>query len=117
MRIPPFVTLNVLVLILAAIVGAMDALDFRVYGVFTANQAGNLVLVWERLQTNPGEATLSFFRLPDVRFRFAFFVTPSGSRTLLYMAALFLAVTAFAGVSLSEPIKGVDTGKFPIGSA
>jgi len=116
-----------LVLILAAIAGAMDALDFRVYGVFTANQAGNLVLVWERMQENPGEATLSLFSLAGcaigvtlvivLRFKFTFFVTPSGSRTLLYLAALFLAVTAFAGVSLTEPIKGVDTGKFPIGSA
>jgi len=116
-----------LVLILAGIAGAMDALDFRVFGVFTANQAGNLVLVWERLQENPGEATLSLFSLAGcavgvtivivLRFKFAFFITPSGSRTLLYISALFLAVTAFAGVSLSEPIKGVDTGKFPIGSA
>ena len=116
-----------LVLTLAAIAGAMDALDFRVYGVFTANQAGNLVLLWERMQDNPGEATLSLFSLAGcaigvmivivLRFRFAFFVTPSGSRTLLYMAAVFLAVTAFAGVSLTEPIKGVETGKFPIGSS
>ena len=105
----------------------MDALDFRVYGVFTANQAGNLVLLWERMQDNPGEATLSLFSLAGcaigvmivivLRFRFAFFVTPSGSRTLLYMAAVFLAVTAFTGVSLTEPIKGVETGKFPIGSS
>ncbi|MDE1046202.1 MAG: hypothetical protein OR995_02000 [Candidatus Nanopelagicales bacterium] len=116
-----------LVLTLAAIAGAMDALDFRVYGVFTANQAGNLVLLWERMQDNPGEATLSLFSLAGcaigvmivivLRFRFAFFVTPSGSRTLLYMAAVFLAVTAFTGVSLTEPIKGVETGKFPIGSS
>lgn len=52
-----------------------------------------------------------------LRFRFAFFVTTAGSRTLLYMAAVFLAVTAFTGVSLTEPIKGVETGKFPIGSS
>jgi hypothetical protein len=116
-----------LVLILAAIAGAMDALDFRAYGVFTANQAGNLVLVWERLQENPGEATLSLFSLGGcalgvmlviaLRFRFAYFVTPAGSRALLYVAALFLALTAFAGVSLTEPLKGVETGKFPIGSS
>jgi hypothetical protein len=85
------------------------------------------VLLWERMQDNPGEATLSLFSLAGcaigvmivivLRFRFAFFVTSSGSRTLLYMAAVFLAVTAFAGVSLTEPIKGVETGKFPIGSS
>ena len=79
------------------------------------------------MQDNPGEATLSLFSLAGcaigvmivivLRFRFAFFVTPSGSRTLLYMAAVFLAVTAFTGVSLTEPIKGVETGKFPIGSS
>jgi uncharacterized membrane protein len=114
-----------LVLTLAATAGAMDALDFRVYGVFTANQAGNLVLLWERMQDNPGEATLSLFSLAGcaigvmivIVLRFRFFVTPSGSRALLYMAAVFLAVTAFAGVSLTEPIKGVETGKFPIGSS
>ena len=116
-----------LILILAGIAGAMDAIDFRVFGVFTANQAGNLVLVWERLKDNPGEATLSLFSLAGcalgviivilLRYRFAFFTTPSGSRTLLYFAALFLIGTALAGVSLSEPIKGVDAGTFPIGSA
>lgn len=116
-----------LVLIMAAIAGAMDALDFREYGVFTANQAGNLVLVWGRVQERPGEAALSLFSLAGcaigimlvivLRFKFSFFVTPSGSRRLLYMAALFLAVTAFAGVSLTQPIKGVDTGEFPIGSS
>ena len=36
---------HALALILAGITGAMDTLDFRVYGVFTANQAGNLLLV------------------------------------------------------------------------
>ena len=33
-----------MVLILAVMAGAMDAVDFHLYGVFTANQAGNLVL-------------------------------------------------------------------------
>ena len=33
-----------MIVILAAMAGAMDAVDFQLYGVFTANQAGNLVL-------------------------------------------------------------------------
>lgn len=118
---------EVTVLLLAFIAGAMDAVDFRVYGVFTANQAGNLVLVWERLADTPGEATLSLFSLVGcavgislvilLRLWRPFFVTPQGSRMLLYIAAILLGITAFAGVRLETPLREVSTGELKIGSA
>jgi hypothetical protein len=117
----------VMVLVLAGIAGAMDAVDFRVYGVFTANQAGNLVLMWERLTSDPAEAALSVFSLLGaavgiatviaIRMRFPFFSRASGSRALLYLAALLLAVTAFAGVSLSQPLRELSGGDIQIGSS
>ena len=116
-----------MVLILAGIAGAMDAVDFRVYGVFTANQAGNLVLMWERLTSDPAEAALSVFSLLGaavgiatviaIRTRFTYFTTSAGSRSLLYFAAILLAVTAFAGVSLSEPLRELSGGQIAIGSS
>lgn len=44
---------------LAGVAGALDAVAFANFGVFTANQAGNLVLVWVRLPTEPAVALLS----------------------------------------------------------
>ena len=44
---------------LAAVAGALDAIAFSSFGVFTANQAGNLVLVWVRLLDYPNIAALS----------------------------------------------------------
>lgn len=44
---------------LAAIAGALDAIAFATFGVFTANQAGNLVLVWVRLPVDGQIAALS----------------------------------------------------------
>jgi hypothetical protein len=115
-----------MILILAVMAGAMDAVDFRLYGVFTANQAGNLVLFWARLTSNAGEAALSLFSLMGcalgiaaviiLRFKFPFFVTPRGSRTLLYVAAVFLVVTATVGAMVSQPLQEVNNNQLPIGS-
>lgn len=115
-----------MVLVLTGIAGAMDAVDFRVYGVFTANQAGNLVLMWERLSSNSAIAALSVFSLVGcalgvalvvvLRQLFPFFVSPRGSRLLLYIAAALLAVTAFAGVSLAQPLRELTSGELQIGS-
>ena len=44
---------------LSGVAGALDAVAFANFGVFTANQAGNLVLVWVRLPTEPDVALLS----------------------------------------------------------
>lgn len=115
-----------MILILAGIAGAMDAVDFRFYGVFTANQAGNLVLMWERLAADPGAAALSVFSLVGcaigiaaviaIRFYVPFFATSRGSRVLLYCAAALLSVTALAGASLAQPLRELTSGELQIGS-
>lgn len=117
-----------MIVILAAMAGAMDAVDFQLYGVFTANQAGNLVLFWVRLTSNAGEAALSLFSLAGcavgvaaviiLRFRFPFFITPRGSRALLFLAAVLLLVTGAVGAQVSQPLQEeVNSNQLPIGSA
>jgi uncharacterized membrane protein YoaK (UPF0700 family) len=97
-----------MVLMLTVVAGAMDAQDFRAFGVFTANQAGNLVLVWLRLDEDAGQVWLSIFSLVGcavgiagvlaLRRWVAWFTSPLGTRGLLVVAAALLGVTAFAGV-------------------
>ncbi len=97
-----------MVLILTGVAGAMDAQDFRAFGVFTANQAGNLVLIWLRLDEDPGQVWLSVFSLVGcavgiagvlaLRRWLTWFTSPAGTRGLLVLAASLLGVTAFAGV-------------------
>jgi len=96
-----------MVLILTAVAGAMDAQDFRAFGVFTANQAGNLVLVWLRLDADPGQVWLSVFSLVGCAVGIAgvlalrrwvpWFTSSPGTRGLLVLAASLLGVTALAG--------------------
>lgn len=110
-----------MVLLLVGVAGAMDAVDFREYGVFTANQAGNLVFVWERLLSDVPGALLSLLSLVGcaagvalviiVRFRFPYFVVPAGSRALLYVAAALLVVTA-----LVSPPAALSTGDLVTGT-
>jgi hypothetical protein len=116
-----------MITILAAMAGAMDAVGFQLYGVFTANQAGNLVLFWVRLTTNTGVAALSLFSLAGcavgvaavvmLRYRFSFFNTPRGSRALLYLAALLLVVTVVLGARVYQPLLEGNNNQLPIGSA
>lgn len=115
-----------MVTILAAMAGAMDAVSFQLYGVFTANQAGNLIMFWVRLTTNTGVAALSLFSLAGcavgvaavilLRYRFAFFATPRGSRALLYFAALLLVVTVALGARVYQPLLEENNNQLPIGS-
>jgi uncharacterized membrane protein YoaK (UPF0700 family) len=115
-----------MVAVLAAMAGAMDAVGFQLYGVFTANQAGNLVLFWVRLTTNTGVAALSLFSLAGcavgvvavviLRTRFSFFATPRGSRALLYLAALLLVVTVVLGARVYQPLLEGNNNQLPIGS-
>lgn len=116
-----------MILLLVGIAGAMDAVDFREYGVFTANQAGNLVLVWERLTTDSALALLSLFSLVGcavgvmivilVRMGFPYFTRPSGARTLLYAASFLLIVTALAGWNSAGPVRELTAGELEIGTA
>lgn len=116
-----------MILLLVGIAGAMDAVDFREYGVFTANQAGNLVLVWERLTTDAALALLSLFSLVGcavgivtvvlVRLRFPYFVQPSGSRGLLYASAALLFVTALVGRNWSLSQGELTAGELDMATA
>lgn len=116
-----------MVLILALVAGAMDAADFRAFGVFTANQAGNMVLLWVNLLDQPAVALLSLFSLLGCALGVAFVVVlrslrrwfsgPSGSRLLLYVAALVLGVTAFAGVALFDPARNAAERTLTLWSA
>ena len=47
------------VLILAGVGGMLDADAYLTYGVFPANQAGNMVLLWLKILEDPGVALLS----------------------------------------------------------
>ena len=96
------------ILVLAMVAGAMDAEDFMAFGVFTANQAGNLVFIWVRWQESAAQAWLSIFSLVGfmlgvavvvlLRRTFPWLATPRGSRALLSLAAVLLGVTAIAGL-------------------
>ena len=44
-------------------------------------------------------------------------MNPNADLTLRRPYALVLTLVANGGVSLTEPIKGVESGKFPIGSS
>ncbi len=105
-----------MVLVLAMVAGAMDARDYQSFGVFTANQAGNMVLLWVKLLDQPGVALLSLASLIGAALGIAFvvylrswrrwFSGGAGSRSLLYLAALVLAVTSVLGDQLFTSTKG-----------
>ena len=105
-----------MVLLLAMVAGAMDARDYQSFGVFTANQAGNMVLLWVKLLEQPAVALLSLGSLIGAALGIAFvvylrswrhwFSGSSGSRTLLYLAAFVLAITSVLGNQLFTAANG-----------
>lgn len=105
-----------MVLLLAMVAGAMDARDYQSFGVFTANQAGNMVLLWVKLLEQPGVALLSLASLIGAALGIAFvvylrswrrwFSGAAGSRALLYLAAIVLAVTSVLGNQLFASTDG-----------
>lgn len=115
------------ILVLAAVGGALDADDYLTYGVFTANQAGNMVLLWIKLLDAPGQALLSLSSLIGcalgigfvvfLRSREWWFVGNRGSRTLLVLAAGMLAVTSFVGGRLFDPREELSTSQLTLGSS
>jgi hypothetical protein len=100
-----------IVLVVTFVVGALDALGFQQYGVFTANQAGNLVIVWTLLSATPAAAGLALASLVGcaagvatvilVRRAWSWLVTPTGSRAMLLVAAGLIFVAQRIGQSLS----------------
>lgn len=99
-----------MVLLLAMVAGAMDARDYQSFGVFTANQAGNMVLLWVKLLDQPGIALLSLGSLLGAGLGIAFvvflrsrghwFSGVAGTRALLYLSAAVLAATSVLGTEL-----------------
>ena len=105
-----------MVLLLAGVAGAMDARDYQSFGVFTANQAGNMVLLWVKLLSEPAVALLSLGSLIGAALGITFvvylrswrhwFSGPAGSRSLLYLAAFVLAITSILGNQLFAAAEG-----------
>lgn len=115
-----------MVLVLAAVGGALDADDYLTYGVFTANQAGNMVLLWIKILDEPGQALLSLSSLIGCALGIAFVVLlrsfkrwpagERGSRTLLFVAAGILAGTSLIGGRLLDPRVDLSTSNLELGS-
>jgi len=105
-----------MVLLLAMVAGAMDARDYQSFNVFTANQAGNMVLLWVKLLDQPGVALLSLASLLGAALGITFvvylrswrhwFSGAAGSRSLLYLAAFVLAITSVLGSQLFTVVQG-----------
>lgn len=88
------------------VVGALDAIGFERFGVFTANQAGNLVIGWTLLATDAGAAGLAVASIVgcalgvatvvSVRRAWGWLAGASGSRWLLGAAGLLIIGAALA---------------------
>jgi hypothetical protein len=99
------------VLLVTFVVGGLDAIGFQQFGVFTANQAGNLVIVWTLLAATPAAAGLALASLVGcalgvttvilVRRAWSWLVTATGSRTMLVVAAGLIFVAQRLGRQLS----------------
>ena len=102
------------VLLLTAIAGGVDAVSFAWFGVFTSNQAGNLVVVWTLLVSDPASALLSAASIIGcglgvsvvalLRSRFPFLATPRGCRALLIGAAALIVAAAVVSVTITAPV-------------
>lgn len=101
-----------IVLLVTFVVGALDAVGFQQFGVFTANQAGNLVIVWTLLAATPAAAGLALASLVGcalgvttvilVRRAWSWLVTAAGSRAMLIVAAVLIFVAQRLGRRLSS---------------
>lgn len=105
---------------LAGIAGALDAIAFSSFGVFTANQAGNLVLVWVRLPVDAQIAAFSAVSIAGCALGIATVVTvrmrslhrgrPTTIRRPLFAAIALLAIAYFlTSVVGVEPQRTVST--------
>jgi uncharacterized membrane protein YoaK (UPF0700 family) len=101
---------RVIVLGLAFAAGLLDALGYSQFGVFTANQAGNLVVGWTLLPDDPASAMLSFASIVGCGVGVALVVVlrhtwrwlggEAGSRVLLVAAAALIVAAAMVGEAL-----------------
>ena len=115
------------VLVLAGVGGMLDADDYLTYGVFTANQAGNMVLLWLNILEEPGVAMLSLSSIVGcalgiatvvfIRSRSWWPIGDRGSRLLLFTAAIVLAVTSVIGGRVFDPRAELTAHELEIGVA
>lgn len=116
-----------IVLVVTFVVGALDAVGFQQYGVFTANQAGNLVIVWTLLAATPAAAGLALASLVGcalgvtavilVRRAWSWLVTAAGSRLMLVAAAVLILLAQWLGRSLSTSTSATADEVPELGSA
>lgn len=116
-----------MILVLAGVGGALDADDYLTYGVFTANQAGNMVLLWIKLLDDTGQALLSLSSMIGCALGIAFVVflrsrswwlsRATGSRTLLFVSAAVLATTSFIGGRLFDPRSELAASQLGLGTS
>lgn len=100
-----------IVVLVTAIAGAIDEVGYRHLGVFTANQAGNLVIGWSLLLDQPAAAALAFVSLLGcglgvavtvlLRYRWRWLAGPNGSRALLVAAAILILAASLVGEALA----------------
>ena len=108
---------------LAGVAGALDAIAFSSFGVFTANQAGNLVLVWVRLPVDAQIAAFSAVSIAGCALGIASVVTarmwslrrgrPTTIRRPLFAAIGLLAVayflTSLVGVTPNQAVSTTES--------
>jgi len=102
------------VVLLTAIAGAVDAVAYEWFGIFTSNQAGNLVVVWTVLPEDASSALLSaasvigcglgVMAVALLRHRRPWFATPRGSRALLAAASVLIVAAAVVSVRVTAPV-------------
>lgn len=107
-----FVNPRRIVLALTCVAGLLDAVGFSEYGVFTANQAGNLVIGWTLLPDDPAGALLSLASIIGcgigvavvvvLRSRWPSLARAAGSRALLIAAAVGIMAAAIIGRLLTS---------------
>ena len=100
-----------IVILVTGIAGAIDAVGYQHLGVFTANQAGNLVIGWTLLPEQPAAAMLAFVSLLGcgvgvamtvlLRYWWPWLAGPNGSRTLLVVAAVLIVSAGALGEAIA----------------
>lgn len=109
-----------LVLALAFVAGLLDAVGYSQFSVFTANQAGNLVVGWTLLPEDPASALLSFSSIIGcglgvvlvvvLRHVWPWLASATGSRVALGVAAALIAVAAVVGEILTGGVVSPTAG-------
>jgi uncharacterized membrane protein YoaK (UPF0700 family) len=111
--------------LLTGMAGALDVVEYRDFGLFTANQGGNLVLFWVRLQEGSSltwvigasilAAIVGIVLVVALRMRVRWFTGALGTRLTLILSAVLLlstfAVTAVAPTAVgSQALSSANAG-------